>query len=186
MIIKPYPTIIFDVGANIGIFSIHAATLFPNSKIYAFEPFLENFELLKKNTDSMKNIFCYNLAVSDFTGTSYLRNDLDKTAVKTTTLPEDESSQTCLTTTLENFCLEHCIKNIDFLKLDCEGAEYNILNTNLSFVKVIAGEYHVINRRNSEEIKNMLRSRNFIIKTWTNFLLNNGGIFEASKAHNND
>ena len=48
------PKVIFDIGANVGIFSLHAATLFPGCIIYAFEPSVENFALLKSNTRNSK------------------------------------------------------------------------------------------------------------------------------------
>ncbi|MET3900817.1 FkbM family methyltransferase [Devosia sp. UYZn731] len=43
------PEVIWDVGANIGLYSLYAAKRHPNAKIYAFEPSVLNLELLSRN-----------------------------------------------------------------------------------------------------------------------------------------
>lgn len=53
---KVNPTVIFDIGANIGITAIWLADKFPGAKIFCFEPMPENFELLKANTSHIDNI----------------------------------------------------------------------------------------------------------------------------------
>ena len=45
---------IVDIGANIGIFSVHAATLFPNIKICAYEPCEEVISDFEKNVKQLK------------------------------------------------------------------------------------------------------------------------------------
>ena len=40
--------IFFDIGANIGVFSVYAAKIHPNAEIYSFEPEYSNLNLLKK------------------------------------------------------------------------------------------------------------------------------------------
>jgi len=46
------PKVIFDVGAHIGAVSVYYALAYPRAKIYAFEPFGENYNLLKLNASS--------------------------------------------------------------------------------------------------------------------------------------
>lgn len=43
------PKVIWDVGANIGLYSLYAAKRHPNAKVYAFEPSVLNLELLARN-----------------------------------------------------------------------------------------------------------------------------------------
>jgi len=43
------PKVIYDCGANIGIFSLYAATRFPSAKLVCFEPDKNNLALLRKN-----------------------------------------------------------------------------------------------------------------------------------------
>jgi FkbM family methyltransferase len=58
--------IVFDVGAQAGIFSVYAAKLAKNGKVYSFEPVPQNFSLLKENLgiNGCRNAFCYNAAIA--------------------------------------------------------------------------------------------------------------------------
>ena len=62
--------IIFDIGACEGLDSIKYARLFPNSKVYAFEPLPNNFNQIPQNLEECKveNVEIYNLALSDKKG----------------------------------------------------------------------------------------------------------------------
>ena len=65
----------FDVGANVGIYSIYAALRKPTATIYAFEPEYSNLHQLKMNiinNDLLKNVIPFAIAISDQTGVSYL------------------------------------------------------------------------------------------------------------------
>ena len=63
----PDNSIIVDIGANIGVYSVYASTKGKNNKIYAYEPMKENFEILKQNV-ALNNcegkVFSFNLAVA--------------------------------------------------------------------------------------------------------------------------
>ncbi|MBI4093964.1 FkbM family methyltransferase, partial [Candidatus Kaiserbacteria bacterium] len=48
--------VVIDAGANIGAFSVFAASLAPQAKIYAFEPTRATFEILKKNLQPYQNV----------------------------------------------------------------------------------------------------------------------------------
>ncbi len=66
--IRPFAEgVIFDVGANIGLYSLHAAMNFPGSAIYAFEPIPETFHILKENATYYQglNIVPYGFGLSD-------------------------------------------------------------------------------------------------------------------------
>ena len=62
---KINPKVIFDIGGNIGITSIYLASLFPDAKIYTFEPLSENFEILQKNIKNYKNIRAFNYGLGN-------------------------------------------------------------------------------------------------------------------------
>lgn len=59
--------ILFDIGANIGIYSLYAASLFPEMKVFAFEPFRKNFFRLCQNIDlnRFKNVYPMLFAVGE-------------------------------------------------------------------------------------------------------------------------
>src|ERR1017187_5671711 len=61
---------IFDIGSCEGEDSIKYSLMFPNSKVYSFEPLKSNFEKAKKNIENyqLKNIYLFNEALSNKVG----------------------------------------------------------------------------------------------------------------------
>lgn len=59
------PASVIDIGANIGQFSISAAKLFPECKVWSFEPVPKSFEMLERNTKGMRNIYLRRIAIGD-------------------------------------------------------------------------------------------------------------------------
>ncbi|MFN6014603.1 MAG: FkbM family methyltransferase, partial [Flavobacteriales bacterium] len=61
---------VLDVGANIGIMTVHLANKLPNSTIHAFEPIPENLSVLKKIVAkyNLKKIRIHETAVGESTG----------------------------------------------------------------------------------------------------------------------
>jgi len=105
-----------DVGANIGTHSIGVA---PNVKrVLAFEPNLENFNLLTKNCalNMRKNISCSQLAFSSEVSKTNTKFNFGKT-----TLCEGND---VIVTTLDSIS---DIPSIDFIKIDVRGMEYDVL-----------------------------------------------------------
>jgi len=117
----------FDIGANIGFYSLIVAKFYKNLKVYSFEPIKENYNFLLKNIKGnfLKNIKAYNFGfysenkeITFFTypegrGNSSIRNlskqrnvELQKAQVKI----------------LDDFIDDKKIK-VDFIKCDVEGSE---------------------------------------------------------------
>lgn len=61
----PDGAVFWDVGANIGLYSLYAAALHPYVRVHAFEPYLPNFARLfeNKSVNELLNLFIYHLAV---------------------------------------------------------------------------------------------------------------------------
>jgi FkbM family methyltransferase len=117
------PTIV-DIGANVGHFSRMAKVLFPNALIYAIEPVPPIFECLLKNTSKYSDVKCFNFAVSS--AKKSLRMTLDTTDPALCTIDEKGPiSVEC--TTLDMFCMDNQIRNIDILKIDVESHELEVL-----------------------------------------------------------
>lgn len=61
--------VFYDIGANIGIYSLYAASRFPSAKILAFEPDSQSFSSLAQNIHVNKlNILPYPFAINDLSG----------------------------------------------------------------------------------------------------------------------
>ncbi|MEO1392655.1 MAG: FkbM family methyltransferase [Cyanobacteria bacterium J06634_5] len=120
----------FDVGANGGIFTVIAAKqVGPIGHVYAFEPGLRELALLKENValNQLNNVTIVASAVSDRTGETQfaLSQDGAMNSMFSTDHPEQkiESWTTVKTTTLDDFVASQQIKEVNFLKIDVEGAE---------------------------------------------------------------
>ncbi len=181
--------VIVDVGAHIGTFTLYIYKELKKKEpiVYAIEPSLSNFDLLKKNCQ--KNgvrAGLFNVAISDKNGIGYidLRKDTDNFSVESTPGREKAFFQSCRTLTLEEFCREHGIGPIDLLKVDGEGAEYRIFPESIDFikkrVKKILIEVHEIDRKKSyANFEKFMLKHGFIIENKifpTVVLLSNSGL----------
>ncbi len=144
--------IIFDVGANIGNWSKSASKVFSNSQIYAFEPIIQNFEKLSEL--KLKNVHSYNFGLGDknheiefnlYENSHELCSQFDFSM-------HSEVPRKTKVSILEGkkFCQENDITNIDFLKIDTEGADLNVIEgfedlLKNNKIRVIQFEYGRIN-----------------------------------------
>ena len=143
------PDIVFDIGANIGIATIVLADyVYHNAKVHAFEPEPENFELLKLNTAHLTNVILHNVAIDNYSGDTLLFKSEDasnlggySTAKKP---PLETSSNRVSVVRMSQLCDR--LGHPQLIKIDCEGAEYNILCDIPQIEKVdwITGELHGI------------------------------------------
>jgi FkbM family methyltransferase len=128
--------IVFDVGAHFGFFSYYAVQK-GAKEVYAFEPNPYVFEILKKHAEMWSNkIKPYQLALSDKNeeadlfiadelGTiSTMLKNRESTPLK---LREYTKSVKVKTMTLDNFVKEEKIDRVDFIKIDTEGFEKEII-----------------------------------------------------------
>ena len=137
---------IIDIGASLGGFAIYAARHLPHSKILAFEPYPESFHLLCENIhiNRVKNILPFPYAVSS-TGEHLFLNTRTGIPVRHSTTPASNNSAL----QVPGITLHTILKQTgqcDLLKIDCEGAEYDILlnarKADLEKILRISMEYH--------------------------------------------
>jgi len=163
---------IIDMGANVGIFSTYATKAANNVKVFAYEPSKENFSYLQTNISNnnlFDNIKPFKLAVTSKAGqklTLYLHslgsggNSLYKNRVT-----ECTATETIKTTTLEEIIETNNIKQIDLLKMDVEGAEYDILlnlsKSVLSRIKRIVLEVHPDKVYSIKDLEDFFRVNGF-------------------------
>jgi len=164
--------IILDIGAHIGTFSLLAAKLANQGMVFSLEPATINFQLLRKNIklNSLKNIFAQQIALGKSNGIALLHLDQKNTGGHSL-LFENDINQTkhIKTASLLSFLKDNRIEHIDLMKMDIEGAEYQIFfDTSPDFLKSInkiALEYHQIDKkRNGKILKLFLEKHSFDVK----------------------
>ena len=182
--IKSSDTVI-DVGAHIGLFTLYASQSCKIGNIYSYEPVKENFEILKENMNinNLKNVKIFNLAVSNSNSTITLFMNNDESGHSMFS----ESSENIIvkSTSLMKIFDDNKIKECNFLKLDCEGAEYEIIeklpSTYFEMIEKIIIEYHMVDSHPEllEKLQNKLSANNF--KFETKMLFSDIGFLYATK-----
>lgn len=121
---------IFDLGANVGYSVAYLRLMHPEAMIYAFEPHPEAFARLQKVAEFIQpKIRIYQMAVSDVTGEATLNTS--STTLSSSSLMKLgslDSSVKVKTVSLDDFCRQYDINSVGLLKVDIEGAEYQVLH----------------------------------------------------------
>jgi len=173
--IPPDSTVI-DIGANAGYFTLFIASLCPCAKLFSFEPVPVNYAQLKRNRDlnSTRKIKCFPQAVAGHTGVINLTFDPSDSFTTSATMfaSEKEAGKSLAVpcVTLQQLMDENGIGKCDLLKMDCEGAEYDILyNCSADYLQridQIAMEVHCGQKENQniETMESFLRKQGFITR----------------------
>jgi len=140
------PEIIFDLGSNIGFSVLYFKSLFPDAHIYAFEPNPLVYSKLESNCRGLLNVQCFNVAISNLDG----EKDFfvgEKSSLSSSFLKRNESYQSIKvrTRSLDSIVNEQQINNIDLVKFDVEGAEYDVFINckKLNKIRDLIGEVHI-------------------------------------------
>ncbi len=141
--------IVIDIGAHVGFFALKAAYLADLGRVYAFEPCSSHFDLLKENVqrNRLANISIFNCAIWGSTQQLELLYSFNDEPERTSMYDiGGDKKELVAAVTLEEVFHRNAIVTCDFLKIDCEGGEYEILyNTPdhiLKSIKRIAMEWH--------------------------------------------
>jgi FkbM family methyltransferase len=120
--------ILIDVGANIGEYSKKLSAKFPQSHIYSFEALPSTFAILEKNLSGIKNITSINKALGSKQEERTIFTDGPGSGLTSFySFGKNQTESIVSVITLDQFCQEHQIKTIDFLKIDVEGFEMEVL-----------------------------------------------------------
>lgn len=122
---QPY---IIDCGGYIGLSALFFKMYYPESKVLVFEPDAKNFAIAKENVDSwhtLKDITLVNKAIwKDNAGIEFVQtNDMSSTILKNA----DNHSNTSVVRVETQRLKDLLHTKVDFLKMDIEGAEYEVL-----------------------------------------------------------
>ena len=126
--------VVFDIGANDGVFSLIAA-INRHMRCFAFEPAPSNYEILRTNVainNLGERVKTFELALADRKGTGVLKvpssGDEDGLACIGSPLRfKDWLEFEVPVSTVDDFVRKHGIENVDLMKIDTEGAEASIL-----------------------------------------------------------
>jgi len=162
--------VIFDIGANTGVYSLVSKTVNSNSIVHAFEPSKGVFPKLEKNNYLNRyNVKCWQLAFSDSSGiqsffdiTSNLPTSGSLSSKKFFDGCEDENLKLeyqVKTSTIDEFINQQKIDKIDLIKIDVEMHEAEVMEgfkqcnkmRPIIFIEILTDE---IASKIEEEIKN--------------------------------
>lgn len=178
----PENPVIFEAGAHYGEDSIKFATRWPLGKILSFEPNPHAFELFLKTTEGYSNIYGFPIAISNYNGTATLYvcygtngNEVIFEGASSLLEPSEEMEihyqgpkveVPCMI--LDDWCEINGIHNIDFMWLDMEGLELQVLSASpkiFDTVKAIYVETNFYKFRKGttlyNDLKNFLESKGF-------------------------
>lgn len=140
----------FDVGANVGQSVSGIRTYFPNSEIWSFEPIKRNYEELVTNVVD-KRVKCFQIGF----GAQKSELDVSVNSSETTSdmislknIERNDSDglyekEIVKIDTLDNFFGTNQVKKVDYLKIDTEGYDFEVLlgaktllqNDSISFIE---------------------------------------------------
>lgn len=129
---------IFDLGLNIGLFSMYAAEY--AKTVYAFEPSKESFDIAQKNIseNGINNVKLFRKAIAKDDGKTTLYHSTNTTA--NSTMAElnmiPELAEEVETIRLDTFVNQEKIEHIHFMKMDIEGTEDEVLGSK-SFQNIV-------------------------------------------------
>jgi FkbM family methyltransferase len=165
--IKSGETVV-DIGANIGVFAMYAATKAPNVLVRSYEPFPKNAEYFTANqkASNVKNIEFHAVAVADIAEKRNLHVEDSWILHSLTEKGSDDGGIEVDCVSLDQVFSD--LDGCDLLKLDCEGSEYEILyaaspNT-LSKIRRIVCEFNILDDklRNGDALRDFLQNNSFV------------------------
>ena len=139
---KTEQPVIIDCGANIGLSSLYFKSIYPNAILHAFEPDAELFQLLQKNAqiNGFTNTNLHQAAVwIEETNLSFSNKGSEASHIDLS----NQSAHQVKAIRLSRFLAQ--FEHIDFLKIDIEGAEFQVVADCLEALKKVDHfflEYH--------------------------------------------
>lgn len=174
----PEDTIV-DVGGHIGSFSVYAGSRARRGRVFTFEPNASSYTQLVKNlqANGLGHVVAAHQAVGRASETRTLYSAKLNSA-ENNFYRGGTNSEEVACTTLEEIFRKHKIERCDFLKVDCEGAEYEIFTSTpqdvLAKVRRIGIEAHVGRYFGIDDpaavprtLIDFLRKSGFELEVWT-------------------
>ena len=148
----PKNPIIVEAGANDGTDTTKMSRMWPQGIIYAFEPIPSIFEQLSVATRSMRNVTCYRLALGPVTGSAKFYVSSGTSDQSSSLLAPKEhiafhptvyfnSTIDVEVMTLDDWANKYGITRIDFMWLDMQGSELDMLKASPRLLKTLRAIY---------------------------------------------
>jgi FkbM family methyltransferase len=140
-VFQPKPgEVVVDVGAHIGLYTLNAArAVGPNGKVIAFEPDPQSFAILKENIalNHLDNVIAINAAVSDTSGKKsfYACTDPSLSGFELQSEARLREVRTVNAVTLDEILRSYGINDVNWIKIDVEGAELKVLEGGRRFLQ---------------------------------------------------
>jgi len=174
--IKKDNPVLFDVGANVGDYTLALKKKFTGSTIFAFEPHPGNYTKLSNTKESY--IKLYNVGLGEKSGNFFLYDVANADGTPKASLFEEALSLTeneetkkieITITTLDEFTKLNKIDFIDFMKIDTEGNELSVLKgasnmlreKRIGFIQFEFNEMNTISRIFFRDFTNLLEDYEF-------------------------
>jgi len=165
---------VLDVGAQVGAFAVAIARRYPGAKIACYEPSPTSAAYLRANITANhldQRVEAHQAAVASESGSVHLYSDGDASGQATTVDPALGSGGGSQTVTVcQAVAFETAVRiagNVDLVKLDCEGAEYDIvLNSDplcWQYVSCVLLEYHPVAGHSWEELADHFGEMGFAV-----------------------
>lgn len=166
---------IVDIGAGLGDFTVFAARRGAKNRIVACEPFPDSFALLEGNLarNGITNVRPLPIAVGARSGDLTLATTGTAVQHSTAAADMDAATLTVPALSLDDLFAREGITQCDFLKMDCEGGEYDILfhagDDTLARVRHLCLEYHDdVTRYDHTDLVSFLKEKGFKVRTAVN------------------
>lgn len=171
----PKAPVIFEAGGHFGYDTVNFAKKWPNATIISFEANPYSFQKFQSTTFGISNIYGYNLAVNNYNGKAILNIcNLNEGAssllesLEWTKARYEGPKIEVPCRVLDDWCIENHVDQIDFMWLDLEGLELQVLQSSpkiLKTVKVIYTETNFKEFRNGmtqyKDLKAFLENSGF-------------------------
>ncbi len=127
-----------DIGANLGWYGLHVAKIYPNSRVFAFEPIKRTYGFLRDNIqiNKLENIsaFSYGLFSESEERIFYADPEILGAASTSPTAGDQGIEHRCLVRKMDEV-LADFHSGADFLKIDVEGAELFVLEGGIETIR---------------------------------------------------
>jgi len=140
--------IYYDIGAHVGYYTLLFSKF--GEKVYSFEPEKTNFEFLIKHIklNKLNNVFAFNFAIYSHKKTLFFEVNEDRTEGKIS----EKGNLKIKAYSLDYLCFEKKLDLPDFIKIDVEGAEFEVLKGAKKVIKTKAPK--ILLATHGEELKN--------------------------------